>query len=88
LGLYIPDSGVYIKFQSFQNETWLPKAEQNKIKKIIDGKYYDSADIEGGSFYIHLKDEYYEKLSSDDIDVNIQKDIIKNFLVEILDILK
>jgi len=73
MGLYIPeDSGVYIKFQSFQNESWLPKSEQRKIKNLTVGEYYDNAG-----------DEYYKKLC-DNIDVNIQKEILKNFLEEII----
>jgi hypothetical protein len=75
LGLYIPeDSGVYIKFQSFQNESWLPKTEQYKLKNLTEGKYYDEISEEDGNFYIHLKEEYYEKLCKN-IDVNEQKEI-------------
>lgn len=88
LGLYIPEeSGLYIKFQNYQNESWLPKTEQNKIKKLTKGKYFDNASDDSGNFYIHLKNEYYKKLCSN-IDVNIQKDIIKAFLKEIIDVLK
>jgi len=89
LGLYIPEeSGVYIYFTKFQDESWLPSTERNKIENLISGEYYDFADKENGDFFIHLKDEYYEKLCDESIDVNVQKDIIKKFLTEILDILK
>jgi hypothetical protein len=88
LGLYIPeDSGVYIIFRDFENESWLPKEEQSKIKNLASGEYYDDAYEEGRDFYIHLKDEYYKKLC-ENIDVSVQKDILKNFLIEILNILK
>jgi hypothetical protein len=89
LGLFIPEpSGVYIEFRKFEDENWCPKTEQNKIKKLTSGKYYDNTSIEDHGLYIHLKDEYYEKLCDNNINVNVQKDIIKCFLVEILDILK
>jgi hypothetical protein len=44
--------------------------------------------VEENSFFIRLKDEYFNKLCGEEKDVNIQKDIIKNFLREILNILK
>jgi hypothetical protein len=88
LGLYLPEeSGLYIKFQNYQNESWLPKTEQKKIKKLTTGEYFDNASDDSGNFYIHLKNEYYEKLCSN-IDVNIQKDLIKIFLEEIINVLK
>jgi hypothetical protein len=88
LGLYIPeDSGVYIIFRDFENESWLPKEEQSKIINLTSGKYYDDAYEEDRKFYIHLKDEYYRKLC-ENIDVKIQKDILKQFLEEIIGILK
>jgi hypothetical protein len=88
IGLYIPEySGVYIKFQNFKDENWLPKTEWKKIENLTTGKYFDETSIEDGNYYIHLKDEYYEKLC-DNVDVNIQKDIIRKFLEEIINIVK
>jgi len=88
LGLYLPEeSGVYIYFTKYQDESWLPITEQNKIKNIKSGKYFDFTDVEYGDFFIHLKDEYYKKLC-ENIDVNEQKEILNNFLTEILDILE
>ncbi|MDR2150991.1 MAG: hypothetical protein LBO67_09360 [Spirochaetaceae bacterium] len=68
----------------------MPKSERNKLKEIEGktGSYYDKAFVEGNSFFIRLKDEYFNKLCGEEKDVNKQKDIIKNFLMEILDILK
>jgi hypothetical protein len=91
IGLYIPEhSAMYIYFNEFEQESWLPESERNKIKGIEGktGSYYDEAFVEENVFYIRLKDEYFNKLCGEEKDVNIQKNIIKKFLMEILDILK
>jgi hypothetical protein len=91
MGLYIPEqSAIYINFRDFEQESWLPESERNKIKGIEGktGNYYDEAYVEENDFFVRLKDEYFNKLCGEEKDVNIQKDIIKNFLIEILGILK
>jgi hypothetical protein len=91
IGLYIPEpSGVYIVFRNFENKSWCPETEQNKIKEIIghSGEYYDNVVIENRSLYIHLKDEHYKKLCDNNINVDDQKDIIQKFMEEVLKELK
>jgi hypothetical protein len=87
LGLYLyGESGIYIKFQSYQNDGWLPKKERNIIENLKEGVYFDTIEIDEGNLYIHLKDEYFEKLCSK-IDINEQKDILKSFLEEIISLI-
>ena len=88
LGLYIPDdSGVYIKFQKYQDNAWLPKRERSIIENIKEGKYFDQVSIEGGNVYIHLREEYFQILCSKN-DIKEQKEILKCFLDEIILLLK
>jgi hypothetical protein len=83
-GLYIPDgSDIYIAFHDFKNENWFPKKQQDKLKNVTGGKYYDNTVTEGGNYYVHLKDIYYEQFCAGNVDAAIQKDIIKKFLEEI-----
>jgi hypothetical protein len=92
LGLFFPEqSGVYIRFNAYQDDNWLPEEERRIIEKLIEkpteGKYFDNVTIKSGSVYIHLKDEYFEKLCSKN-DIMEQKSIIKGFFEEIVAILK
>jgi hypothetical protein len=86
-GLFLPEPGVYISFPSYKNDAWLPKRERDILEKLTQGKYFDFVDPEEGNLYIHLKDEYFEKLCSKN-DIQEQKSILKNFLEEIILLIK
>jgi len=84
LGLFLPeDSGIYLKFQSYQNDNWLPKREREILEKLEKGKYFNEISFEEGNMYIHLKDEYFEKFCKK-LDIVEQKDLLTNFINEIL----
>jgi hypothetical protein len=92
-GLFLPENapGVYLSFLSYKNDNWVPSKEREIIQALdsVKGKYFDlenGGEDEDGCFYVHLKEEYFEKLCSDTA-VEEQKSILKGFLEEIITLL-
>jgi hypothetical protein len=85
IGLYISKnySTIYFFIDHYTNEDWCPKNEAGIIKALKSGKYFDKTAIDGDGLWVALKDKYYEKFCSN-IEVEEQKQILHNFLNEIL----
>jgi hypothetical protein len=76
-------SGIYFVIDHYTNEGWCPKEEVQIIKELKSGKYFDDSDESEDGIWVGLKEEYDEKFCSD-TDVEEQKQILREFLTEIL----
>jgi hypothetical protein len=84
IGIYLQETtNIFFKIDHYTNINWCPKKEAEIIKKLNGGKYFNKTMVEGDILWIPLKEKYFEKLCSD-IEVDEQKNIIKEFLEEIL----
>jgi hypothetical protein len=86
-GVFLPEPSVFISFPAYKNDAKLPKRERDILEKLTQGKYFECVDPDEGDFFIHLKDEYFKKLCSKN-DIQEQKGVLKNFLEEILLLIK
>ena len=69
---------------NIEETNWVPKNEASVIKKIKNGDYFYAPDIYDGIAHFYLADEQYDVLFSKKPNFEKQKEIIKNFLNEIL----
>lgn len=87
LGLYFSDTvGVYLEFE-YNNKYWVPERYSKKLQNIKDGTYYEKPTTNGQYLWIKLRDEYFNKLCDKSININEQKDVIRLFLDEVIDVL-
>lgn len=87
VGLYFTDiAGVYLEFE-YNNDFWIPKKYSNILNKLEEGRYFEKPTKNSKNLWIKLKDSYFEKLCNDAIPVADQREIIFNFLDEIIRLL-
>lgn len=82
IGLHFVDEAMYI-YIKYKDKGHCPEREAKILKELKHGKYFDELIEDDLYIWIPLKNEYYSQLCKK-IDVEKQKEIIKNFLEEVL----
>jgi hypothetical protein len=88
IGIYFSDEKEKFPYLCLEfniaDENRVPKKEANVIKNIKKGEYSLEPDIDHDTVYFYLSDKFHDILFSEKSEIEKQKDIIKNFLDEIL----
>jgi hypothetical protein len=88
IGIYFSDEETKIPYLCIEfnidQENWVPKKEASIIKKIQRGKYSLEPNIYEGVAYFYLTDNYYDILFSENPEIEKQKEVISEFIEEIL----
>jgi hypothetical protein len=89
LGIYYCDEKGKMPYLCLEfnigQDNLVPKKEAEKIKNIKQGTYSLDPEIWDDVAHFYLTDEYYDILFSNKPDTNEQKEVVLNFLKEIIE---
>ena len=84
IGITITNPTIITFEFEYENHYWVPIFVKQQLINLDSGKFFNKPFIQNSKLYIPLKDECYSILRNDNADIEGQREILYNYIKEIL----